>query len=182
VFLADVINDVAPLTNTRCDRMLVVGVRHNIRSIWYLANGASLMFNLDRICGDAGLEFVGRLVIAGPQYFLSQDETNGLQPVVEFSEQSFAVIDECAVLSEKLEHHVAKGAFARTMPSALEHDHGPRMLVGILYRPSVPAHEIFELRFIASADDFPNMTQQAPLLLPSFLRLDAEAMPKVELV
>ncbi len=129
-----------------------------MQPIGHLPNSSILAFNLERAGGDTRLKLIRGLVVAGPQYFLCQDETHGFDPIVEPSQQAIAVVNESTVLPKNYEHHDAQRAFAGALPAALEHDNGAWMLVGVLHSPGKPTHEVFELGFVPSTNDLQDMS------------------------
>ena len=64
--------------------------------------------------------------------------------------------------SKDLEHHRTQGALAGALFAAHEDDNYARWLFWILNGPGEPLNKIFELGFVAPANDLPDMPQEAP--------------------
>ena len=92
--VADIVDHIAAIPDTSGDGMIMVCCHHEMQSVWYLADGSILPFNLEGVGGDRRLELIRGLVIASPQYLLREDKTHGFDPIVEPSKQAVAVINK----------------------------------------------------------------------------------------
>ena len=178
MLVANVVNNIATIADASADRMIMVCGHHKMQPIWYLPDSSIFPFNLKRIRCDARLKLVGGLVIIGPQNFLCQDETHRLNPVVKPTEQTITVVDERPVLPKNFQHNDAERAFARALHAALEHDNDTGLLVRVLHGPCEPSNEIFEFFLVAAANNFQNVPQEPPDLLPPFARFNRQIRAK----